>query len=377
MKRLKYLAPILLILAVAGFYLWRLGLPVTPKTLVRTYPELSNPKTVSLTCDYHGSKLKIDETLYGSLADYYQSEPKKYISYYKNDNKAFVFNYEQDKTLEELTSKIQALAVEENLNKDQTVDLAACFIQSIPYDQAKAEKILSDQPSQISEIIPRYPYETLYDFTGVCTDKSYLGSAILTRLGYGNSLLSFDSQRHLSLGVAVPTGYGQLGTDYAILELTNMGFLVGDIPQIKNNIGLAENTIDNLPEISSENVTDPKNDLTELSSANRVEKVASGLSYMRIAERVETRKEIEALSAKINEKLEEVKLAQAKLDEVESRVKQAEEIYKSERTKESYDVYSQTYSQYQQVLRQTNAVIADYNATVKKFNQLVEYYKSF
>lgn len=380
MKKLRYSLPLIILILSSTFYFGfvKIGLPLTTKTIIRPYPELTNPKEITLTCDYQGKKLSVNETLYGSLAEYYKTDPKKYLAYYENNNKDFVFAYSRDNTVDNLVSKIQNVATQNILDKDQTLDLAGCLMQSIPYDQKKAEKILSNNKNYlVAELVPRFPYETLYDFTGVCTDKSYLGSMVATKLGYSNALLSFDSQRHLSLGVLVPEKYGQLGTSYGILELTGSGFLVGDIPQIKRDIGLAENSITNVPEVTVNNDLSGQAQLATLANVSRIEKISDGLFYSRVVERSELKKQLEVLYKALQTKKESVSAAQNNITTMEVQVKQAENYYLDQKTRASYSSYLETYNKYQQTLNEANNVIYDYNNTIKKYNQLVEYYKNF
>ena len=119
------------ILAIGGFsYLTYSGQIVSNPastaliSVTRPYPALTGPKTVSLSCDYHGKNLSVSETLYTSLDQYYRDDPTKKIDYLHNDNKDFVFAYEKDDTITKLTNDIRQVAVSNDLDADQTLDIA-------------------------------------------------------------------------------------------------------------------------------------------------------------------------------------------------------------------------------------------------------------
>lgn len=384
-KKISYVLLSLILLASVGFYLAIRFSPNSVSNIYtavasigRSYPkDFKEAKKVTLTCNYHGKQLAVSETLYGNVEEFYQSEPRKRADFYQNNNKAFVFNYEQDKTLDDLTGKIKQIGTDNKLNSDQTLDVAACLMQSIPYDELKARKVLSNNSYSFKEIVPRYPYETLYDFTGICTDKSYLGAAIFSRMGYKTALLDFDKERHMSIGVGVPVGFGELGTEYGIMELTGEGFLVGDVPSLKADIGLAQTNLKNLPEINSNSV-DTSASLSTLGSPSKIEALSSGgIEYRRIVERTSLVNSIQDLSSQLTVAKTALLASQNKLKDATSSVQTAESKYQAQKTQSSYQQYLTVYSSYSVTYNQVNAEISAYNVKVKKYNQLIEQYKSY
>jgi hypothetical protein len=98
-----------------------------------------------------------------------------------------------DTSLDDAIYKLKAIALQNNLNADQTVDLVMAFVQFIPYDQAK----LNANPQANND--PYYPYETLYLDRGVCSDKTFLAIALLRKLGYGAAILDFPDINHTAV----------------------------------------------------------------------------------------------------------------------------------------------------------------------------------
>jgi len=385
MKYLRYIITTILVTAIFGGYFYYLTFsgqielnPVSNTLIaaVRPYPALTSPTELTLSCDYHGKNLTVSETLYGSLYDYYRSDPTKKSAYLHNDEAKFVFYYEKDGTIPELAGKIAAVGKANNLSSDQILDLSACFIQNIPYDEAKAARILgpdfAKQP--ISQVIPRYPYETLFDRTGICTDKTYLGAAIIRELGYGTAILTFDTQKHMSLGITVPAGYGSLGTNYGIMELTGNGFLVGDVPELNASAGLAINNFQTLPQGETNTTTLAQ---LKLSPPSNVINVSTGLTYERIVDRAATRQKLEELKPQLDTLLAGYQAAVSELNAIEASLAAAEAAYKAQPTNATYAAYTKIYNQYLASYNDAQSKINKYNNMVNLYNNYVEQYRQY
>ena len=345
--------------------------------IIRPYPKLEGSKTVTLNCDYHGKKLAVAETVYSSLNNYYKSDPQKKFAYFNNKNEKFVYTYSNDPTIVDLATKIQDIGKQNNLSSDQTLDLAACFLQSIPYDTAKAAKVLEKGALYpVDQLIPRFPYETLYDGMGICTDKSYLGSIIFKQLGYKASLLEFDAQRHMSVGVGVPAGYGDFGTDYAILELTGSNFLVGDVPELNSGEGLAVNSFESVPTVTENQAEDTITKIS-LSKPSQVVPISDGTKYQRIISRLSLRKKLEEFGPKLETLKSKYLEFKDTLSIAEVNLNSAETAYNKEPSSQSYSVYANMYGKYTTAYNDAKTGIDTYNNTVKEYNALVAEYRQF
>ncbi len=382
MKLFKSLISIGMLLAVLLFAGYELGY-----LNIRTFPKAEGLKQVTLHCDYHGQKLALQEDLYQSVDSYYKSDPKKRRMSYGD----FVYEDSQDKTIEDLTQKIDQKGSGLGLTGDQTADLATCFVQNIPYDSEKAKVVLSSSiQSRISRITDnsfygRYPYETLYDDTGICTDKSYLEAAILRQMGYGVSLLTFNTAQHMAVGIKAPPGYGSFKTGYAYIETTNTGYKVGQLPVIDQATSgakkaeldkLSGNNYDQiLPQIPDSNFPPPSD----------VIKIANGNVYQRIIEITQDTQRLKDIINSINAKNQElvqlaggikasqgdVQNAKNQLSQSEAQVERAKSIYKSDPSEANYSSYNQAYAEYQSVYGATKSTIDSYNQEVGQYNQMV------
>jgi hypothetical protein len=80
----------------------------------------------------------------------------------------------------------------------------------------------------------RYPLETLAEAQGDCKDKSVLAAALLRAMGFNVALLSYSgSPGHVALGLdldAAGTSFSSDGTRYYYVEMTGLGWAIGEVP---------------------------------------------------------------------------------------------------------------------------------------------------
>jgi hypothetical protein len=95
--------------------------------------------------------------------------------------------------------------------KDDQVRIAISLVQNIPYDYAKSDTVGTDV---------RYPYQVLYENTGICEEKSLLLAYLLRELGYGVVLFEFKTENHMAVGIKSPSQYSYINSGYAFIEST-------------------------------------------------------------------------------------------------------------------------------------------------------------
>lgn len=193
-----------------------------------------NPKTATLSCSYAGKNLQVQTTTYGNINNYYKnydsSKKTDYID--KNQFGKFVYINPKDKSIKNLVGNISKIGDENFIKDDRKLELALCFVQNIPYDNEKANKILASDSKGNTANTEQYPYQTLYSNKGICTDKTYLGSMVAKELGYGTGILAFNQQEHMALGLSAPSGYTSFGSAYVYMEMTSLappGLIPSDI----------------------------------------------------------------------------------------------------------------------------------------------------
>jgi len=113
----------------------------------------------------------------------------------------------QEKYLNNLVNSIKS----KTSNRDDQARIAISLVQNIPYDYSKLYTVSTDL---------RYPYEVLYDNTGICEEKSLLLAYLLRELGFGVILFEFKSENHMAVGIKSPTQYSYINSGYAFVEST-------------------------------------------------------------------------------------------------------------------------------------------------------------
>ncbi|MFA6193709.1 MAG: transglutaminase-like domain-containing protein [Parcubacteria group bacterium] len=96
------------------------------------------------------------------------------------------------------------------------VRAAASLVQNIPYDDNKAtgeEEVATGRGHGT-----RYPYETLYENSGICGEKSFLIAYLLKELGYGTATMVFLSPLHRVAAVKCADAYDFRDTGYCIIQ---------------------------------------------------------------------------------------------------------------------------------------------------------------
>lgn len=177
------------------------------------------PQTHAFTFSFGGSEKTIELPLEAAVKQKYGIAPHTY-SYtgrlrkdWRTDYYAMYLSRRDDEgAIRHIVQELRRLAP--RASGDGLADLAVAFVQgAISYDWQTFHNI--DQ-GQI-----RYPYETLYDGTGVCADKSMLLAKILSELGYDVVFFTFERANHMAIGLKVPAGFGHYRTDYTFVESTS------------------------------------------------------------------------------------------------------------------------------------------------------------
>lgn len=187
--------------------------------------------------DYLGETVLVNLHKNKSLYNLFKEEDR--AVYYYEDNKPddteeiyykrLLFD---DRDEAELRQFLSELLVQEADYIDK-LELLVAYIQSaLPYDM-KAFKS--------KKATTKFPYETYYLGKGVCGDKSILLGKCLSLLNYDFALFIFDKANHMAVGIKVPPGYGNYGTDYAFIETTGKN-PIGYVPEtFVNDIVLESN----------------------------------------------------------------------------------------------------------------------------------------
>jgi len=316
------------------------------------FPSLSQPVDKTFNWEYKGKKYSLDETLYQSAYDYYKSQPKQY-SYAESlpanweDEYYLMFlkSAEGDNTISDLAKKIQDLGKKHNLTDNQIVDLTLGFVQSIPYDDAKAKDILAKK----GNIAMRFPYEVLWEQTGVCSDKSLLAYALLKEIGYGVALFAFEQDNHMAVAVQCPQNYSNYASGYCYAETTSTGNKIGVVPDFDTEKNKTVST-EQIPAYNPDQIQ-PK---TQKLGPEKIILATQGKQYSGIIQTKNIADQISRLKNDMATLLPEMQSQKNTIDQ---------EWKKLENTKDDADKYKK------------EGDIDEYNSLAKKYNSLLETYK--
>jgi hypothetical protein len=117
--------------------------------------------------------------------------------------------------------KIVDMIRNESGDRDDQARIAISMVQNIPFDRGKL---------QLPNMSGRYPYEVVYDGSGICEEKSRLLAFLLRELGYGTALLKYDAENHMAVGIKCADEYSNYqynGTGYCFVE-TTVPSIIGD-----------------------------------------------------------------------------------------------------------------------------------------------------
>jgi predicted nucleic acid binding AN1-type Zn finger protein len=177
-----------------------------------------NPKSVNYPYMLKGASGSISSTVYKGLNDYLANLDRSYICY------NYVCPPDIEIELREINNELQNeylldfvdLIKSKTTNKDDQARIAISLVQNIPYDY---DSFYS------RDLTGRYPYEVLYDKTGVCGEKSKLLAYLLKELGFGVALFSFDFESHMSVGIKCSSQYDYINSGYCFIEATTLSII--------------------------------------------------------------------------------------------------------------------------------------------------------
>lgn len=186
----------------------------------------TGPKNIVLSYTLDGKKGEINFTVYKNLSDYLSDIPR-YIT--PVDGKEATLLDFKLKSLDEEKQRELLLplvvAIENSAkNKDDQARIAVSIIQNIPF--GGANKTINFLGLDIEYY--RYPYEVLYDNSGVCGEKSELLSFLFRELGYGSAFLYYPDENHEAMGIKCPTKKSFNNTGYCFIETTGPSIINDD-----------------------------------------------------------------------------------------------------------------------------------------------------
>ncbi len=342
---------------------------------IRRFPELQSPKEIDFQWTSAKKPYSLKITLYKTVYDFYQSSPKEFSysgnlptnweeSYYE----MFIRQNPIDKTITELTAQLESLALRNRLNSDQTVDLVTNFVQSIPYDFEKASAI-KQNPDSVKQ---SYPYEVLYEQKGVCSDKSFLLTAILREMGYGTALLEYKSENHLAVGISCPLEYSNYNSGYCYAETTQSGHKIGVIPDLETKTNNAVVKEEMTPFGTDTNTI---KDIKKLDNPQFFQK-KEGKMYNGIILTIKIQTQIVTLEKEITDLKSQLLPLKDQINQEGKIVDDFSKKMADLKKAKDYKNYNGQVTDYNKQLNDYKKKVSDYNLQVNNYNQKVNEYNN-
>lgn len=336
------------------------------------FPEPAIPEEKSFKWKFKGVNYSLSVTLYGSTYDYYRSLPKAYIysgelpSDWESRYYAMFLNiHDSDKSIVRLAEDLQSLGKKHKLSESQIVDLALSFVQSIPYDDAKAKNILAKDGSAVM----LHPYEVLWKQTGVCSDKSLLAYSILREMGYGSALFIYDQNNHMAVAVECPENHSTYKSGYCYAETTSSGNKIGIIPSIDTE---SNKTVD-LASYDPEQIQ--RMNLAELGEV-KIFLPTHGKQYFGIIETRKVTDEIISLKEKIAKILPDLKALKKTIGEREEKLEDMEDDMNEYKDRGDVDKYNELVEKFNELLEKYKKDVKEYNEQASLYNGYIKKYNS-
>jgi hypothetical protein len=178
----------------------------------------SNPKNITLKYFLRNQGKEIDFVVYEGMVNYL-SNISKFI-YHDDKEKPSRVDFklkninekEQRELLLPLVVKIQNIAKD----KKEQVKIATSIIQNISFGESN--NVVNIGSSEI--ISQRYPYEVLYDLSGICGEKSELLAFLLKELDFEVVIFYFPELNHEAVGIKCSFFKSFNKTGYCYIETT-------------------------------------------------------------------------------------------------------------------------------------------------------------
>ncbi|MDP2684708.1 MAG: transglutaminase-like domain-containing protein [bacterium] len=340
------------------------------------------PFEVTYEWQYGETTYSITETLYQNIYNYYNNkyhirefiEPISFRDYAINFTNNMIDI--EDDTYSNIIEKIKEEVGINDLSDDVLLEVIVSMLQSFEYDEAKfavvesapKNEIVGDAQSiiQIEQSWPRFPYETLFDNKGICTDMSFLTISFLKELGYGYALFDFPVDNHLAPAVQCPKEYSNYNSGYCYIEPTSLGFKIG----VSSDIDV----INGEAKVRNDRTHNSSVDVIVLEQGKEYTKVSEIFPQIKELNRVELDYTVsESKLTSIKSELNKIETNVDRLDDEQNRLYNTHEILKSEFSYNTYIVkYNQYEYEYNRFIDKTN----EYNTELEFFNQYVEEYNN-
>ena len=172
---------------------------------------------------YHGAVALDRSRLWDSLWQEAGFDDSQLFAAYYN---FLTLEPQMNHAIESVLVQLRDIRDERNLTNDEYIELIVRYVQSIPYCYVHGNL---DNPLWMLGC-PRMPIQVLVDGRGDCDETAMLLAILLYREGYAVSLLNFEEEQHMALGLSVE-GDGFENTGYVFVETTSLIY-ISEVPEM-------------------------------------------------------------------------------------------------------------------------------------------------
>ncbi len=175
-------------------------------------------KKITLKYTLRGEDKIMNFVVYSGFEDYISKVPR---SIYYSDEKDYsradfilkaINEEEQRKLLLPLVIEIQNITK----SREDQARIAISLVQNIPFGASNKTSNFGSMKVDYS----RYPYEVLYDMSGICGEKTDLLIFLLREIGYGTAFFYYPHYNHEAAGISCPSKESLLDSGYCFVETT-------------------------------------------------------------------------------------------------------------------------------------------------------------
>ncbi|NTW27606.1 MAG: hypothetical protein HGA36_04735, partial [Candidatus Moranbacteria bacterium] len=215
-----------------------------------------------------------------------------------------------------------------------------------------------------------YPYETLFEQAGVCSDKSLLATALLRQLGYGTAIFAYEQDNHMAIGIACPKAASTYGSGYCYGETTSVGNKIGIVPTFDTTSNKAVGAED--LSVLDSSKTQQAN-LQPLGQVTIYQKTV-GREYVGIIETNKIIAEISSLKKNIATLLPQLQQQKKNVASEEKKLAGMKKTLESYQNGESVEKYNALVSEYNDFLEKYKKDVKKYNEMAGLYNKAVQRY---
>lgn len=276
----------------------------------------------------------------------------------KQYHASFVTDAAQRPVFDALTSLFRKIKAEQNLTSDEYMEMITVFVQAIPYDTEKyreRKRQNENHPCHRS----RFPVETLVENKGLCGEKSYLLAALLSLEGYAVSLLLFQKDRHMAVGIPSAVAFDYSYSGHAFIETTSISY-----------IGAGDGTYGE--------------ERQKLTAKPEVIKIGSGKKYHRSLQSIKSiltaENELKKATSSNSPLSRKIKQGEKELSTLQQKIN----TFSKALDKEKQELHRLSGSVYNKKCQEYNSRVEAYNNEVRRskkmtaeYNQLIDTYNRF